>query len=119
MFKATCKMLRIPKAIEQIWARQRLLPWFHEVITSWIYEHTKRHMSRNTEAYQSFQMNIGPGDYKRVLLRHRNAVTTAVNQVVVLSCTKESEKRKVLRADLQRNVSRAYTIVSARNGSRK
>ena len=28
ILKATCKVLRIPKAIERIWARQRLMPSF-------------------------------------------------------------------------------------------
>ena len=61
LFRATCKVLRIPKAIERIWSRQRLMPWFRAVMTSWMYERAKRHMSRNTEAYQSFQLDIGPG----------------------------------------------------------
>ena len=34
LFRTTCKVLRIPKAIEIIWSRQRLMPWFHEVMTS-------------------------------------------------------------------------------------
>ena len=51
LFKTTWKVLRKPKAIEKIWARQRLMPWFRDVMTSWIYEHAKRHMSRNTKAY--------------------------------------------------------------------
>ena len=50
-------------------------------MTSWMYERAKRHMSRNTEAYQSFKLDIGPGAYKRAFLTHRNAVTTAVNRV--------------------------------------
>ena len=50
LFRTTCKVLRIPKAIERIWSRQRLMPWFRAVMTSWMYERAKRHMSRNTEA---------------------------------------------------------------------
>ena len=61
LFRTTCKVLRIPKAIERIWSRQRLMPWFRAVMTSWMYERAKRHMSRNTEAYQSFQLDIGLG----------------------------------------------------------
>ena len=70
LFRTTCKVLRIPKAIERIWSRQRLMPWFRAVMTSWMYERAKRHMSRNTEAYQSFQLDIGPGAYKRAFLTH-------------------------------------------------
>ena len=65
LFRTTCKVLRIPKAIERIWSRQRLMPWFRAVMTSWMYERAKRHMSRNTEAYQSFPRDIGPVAYKR------------------------------------------------------
>ena len=54
LFKTTWKVLRKPKAIEKIWARQKLMTWFRAVMTSWMYEHAKRHMSRNTKAYQSF-----------------------------------------------------------------
>ena len=31
LFRTTCKVLRIPKAIERIWSRQRLMPWFRSV----------------------------------------------------------------------------------------
>ena len=34
LFKTTCKVLRISKAIERIWARQRLMPWFRAVMTA-------------------------------------------------------------------------------------
>ena len=81
------------------------MPWFHAVMTSWMYERAKRHMSRNTEDYQSFQLDIGPGAYKRAFLTHRNAVTTAVKRVAGAPCVTEDEKKEVLRADLERNVS--------------
>ena len=98
--KTTCKILRIPKAIERICAKQRLMPWFRAVMKLWMYEGAKRHMSRNTEAYQSFQLSIGPGAYKRAFLTQRNAVTTAVKQVAGMPCTTENEKKEVLRDDL-------------------
>ena len=60
LFRTTCKVLRKPKARESIWARQRLMPWFRAVMTSGVYEHPKRHRSQNTEAYQPFQLDIGP-----------------------------------------------------------
>ena len=102
LFRTTCKILRIPKAIERIWSRQRLMPWFRAVMKSWTYERAKRHMSRNTEAYQSFQLDIGPGAYKRAFLTHRNAVITAVKRVAGAPCVTENEKRDVLLADLER-----------------
>ena len=42
LFRSTCKVLRIPKAIEKISRRQRLMAWFRAVVTSWMYERAKR-----------------------------------------------------------------------------
>ena len=33
LFRTTCRVLRISKAIGRIWARQRLMPWFRAVMT--------------------------------------------------------------------------------------
>ena len=49
MSKTTCKILRIPK--KKFWASQRLMPWFRAVMTAWVCERAKRHLSQNTEAY--------------------------------------------------------------------
>ena len=119
LFRTTCKVLRIPKAIERIWSRQRLMPWFLAVMTSLMYKCAKRHMSRNTEAYQSFQLDIGPGVYKRAFLTHRNAVTTAVKRVAGAPFVTETEKREVLRADLERNVSLCLHNSFCRNREQK
>ena len=56
-------------------------------MTAWVYERAKSHMAQKTEAYQPFQLDIGPGTYERVFLLHRNAVTTAVTRVAGMSCT--------------------------------
>ena len=119
LFRTTCKVLRIPKAMERIWSRQRLMPWFRAVMTSWMYERAKRHMSRNTEAHQSFQLDIGSWAYKRAVLTHRNAVTTAVKRVAGAPCVTETEKREVLRADLERNVSLCLHSSFFRNREQK
>ena len=66
-----------------------------------MYERAKRHMSRNTEVYQPFQLNIGPGAYKRVFLTDWNAVTTAVKRVAGAPCVTEQEKKEVLQADIE------------------
>ena len=81
------------------------MPWFRAVMTSWMHERAKRHVSRNTEAYPSFHLDIGPRPYKREFLMHRNAVTTAVKRVAEAPCVTEAEKREVLQADLEQNVS--------------
>ena len=81
-------------AIEKIWVRQRLMPWFRAAMTAWMYERAKRHMPRNTESYQSFQLGIGPGAYKRAFLTYRNAVTTVVKRVAGMSCTTEKRRRR-------------------------
>ena len=70
-----------------------------------VYERAKRHLSQNTEAYRSYQLDIEPGAYMRAFLTHRNAVTTAVKRVAGMSCTTEKERKEVLQADLERNLS--------------
>ena len=76
-------------------------------------------MSRNTEAYQSFQLDIGPGVYKRAFLTHRNAVTTAVKRIAGAACVTEAEKGEVLQADLERNVSLCLHNSFCRNRDQK
>ena len=119
LLRTACKVLRIPKAIERIWSRQSLMPWFRAVMTSWMYERAKRHMSRNTEAYQSFQLDIGTGAYKRAFLTHRNAVTTVVKRVAGAPCVTEAEKREVLRAYLEWSVSLCLHNSFCRNPEQK
>ena len=119
LLKPTCKVLRTPKAIEKIWSRQRLMPWFSAVMTSWMYDRAKRRMSRNTDAYQAFQLNIGPGAYKRALLTDRNAVTTAVKRVAGKPCTTENEIKEFSGFDLERNVSLCLHNSFCRNREQK
>ena len=88
-------------------------------MTSWIYERAKRRMSSNTEAYQPSQLNIGPGAYKRVFLTHRNAVTTAVKRVAGTPCVTDQEKKDVLQAELERNVSLRLHSSFCRNREQK
>ena len=84
LFKTTCKILRILKEMERIWARQRLPPGFRALM-----EGAMRHMSRNTQAFRYFQLDKGQGAYKRAFLVHMKAVTTAVKRVAGMPCTTE------------------------------
>ena len=72
LFRTIWKVLRILRAIERMRARQRLMHWFRAVMTAWVYERAKRQMYRNTEAYQSFKLDIRPGAYTRAFVTHRN-----------------------------------------------
>ena len=119
LFKTTSKVLRNPKEIERIWARQRLMPWFRALMTDWVYERAKRDIFRNTEAYRSFQLDIGPGAYKRAFLTRRNAVTIAVKRAAGMSCTTERERKEVLQAVLERNVSLCLQNSFCRNREQK
>ena len=87
LFETTCKILRLRKAIERIWTRQRLMHWFRAVMTAWVYERAKHHLTQNSESYQSSQLDIGQGAYKRAFLMPRNAMTKAVKPVDGISCT--------------------------------
>ena len=87
LFETTCKILRLRKAIERIWTRQRLMHWFLAVMTAWVYERAKHHLTQISELYQSSQLDIGQGAYKRAFLTPRNAMTKAVKPVDMISCT--------------------------------
>ena len=92
------------------------MPWFRSVMTAWVYERAKRHMSRNTEAYQSSQLSIGPGSYKRAFWK---VVTTAVNRVAGMSCATEQDQKVILQADLERKVSLCLHNSLCRNREQK
>ena len=89
------------------------------MMTSWMCERAKRHMSRNTEAYQSFQLDIGTGALKRTFLTQRNAVSTAVKRVPGAPRATETENSEVLQADLERNVSLCLDDSFCRNREQK
>ena len=55
----------------------------------------------------------------RAFLTHRNAVTTAVKRVAGVPCVTETEKKEVLRADLERNVSLCLHNSFCRNREQK
>ena len=71
------------------------------------------------ETYRSFQLDIGPEAYKRAFLTHRNAVTTAVKRVAGTSCTTEKERKEVLQAELEQNVSMCLHNSFCRNREQK
>ena len=55
----------------------------------------------------------------RAFLTHRNAVTTAVKRVAGAPCVTEDEKKEVLRADLEKNVSLCLHNSFCRNREQK
>ena len=73
-------------------------------MTAWLYENAKKHMSKHSWVYSIYRLDIGAGVFKRAFVTHRNAETTAVNKT---SRTKEcdgKEREKMLKEDLERNV---------------
>ena len=80
LFETRCKSLNIPMEVEKIWARRRLMPWFRAKMTAWLSEYAKKHMPKHGRVYSGYQLNIGAGAFKRALVTHRNAVTTAVKK---------------------------------------
>ena len=88
----------------KIWARKRLMPWFRANMTAWLYEYAKKHMSKHGRVYSEYQLDIGAGAFKRALVTHRNAVTTAVKRISRTSERSGNEKAEMLKEDLERNV---------------
>ena len=95
LFETMCK---------KIWARRRLMPWFRANMTAWLYEYAKKHMSKHGRVYSGCQLDIGAGAFKRALVTHRNAVTTAVKRISRTSERSGKEKVEMLKEDLERNV---------------
>ena len=104
LFETMCKVLNIPMEVKKIWARKRLMPWFRANMTAWLYEYAKKHMSKHGRVYSEYQLDIGAGAFKRALVTHRNAVTTAVKRISRTSERSGKEKAEMLKEDLERNV---------------
>ena len=104
LFETMCKVLNIPMEVKKIWARKRLMPWFRANMTAWLYEYAKKHMSKHGRVYSEYQLDIGAGAFKRSLVTHRNAVTTAVKRISRTSERSGNEKAEMLKEDLERNV---------------
>ena len=103
LFETMCKILNIPMEVKKIWARKRLMPWFRAKMTAWLYEYAKKHMSKHGRVYSEYQLDIRAGAFKRALVTHRNAVTTAVKRISRTSERSGKEKTEMLKEDLERN----------------
>ena len=103
LFETMCKILNIPMEVKKIWARKRLMPWFRANMTAWLYEYAKKHMSKHGRVYSEYQLDIRAGAFKRALVTHRNAVTTAVKRISRTSERSGKEKTEMLKEDLERN----------------
>ena len=80
LFETTCKILNIPMEVKKIWARRRLMPWFRDNMTAWLYEYAKKHTSKRSRVYSASQLDIGAEAFRRAFVTHRNAVTTSVKK---------------------------------------
>ena len=45
--------------VKKIGARRHLMPSFRANMTAWLYEYAKKHMSKHSRMYISYQMNVG------------------------------------------------------------
>ena len=104
LFETMSKILNIPMEVRKIWARRRMMPWFRANMTAWWYEYAKKHMSKHSRVYSAYQLDIGAGAFKRAFVTHRNAVTTSVKRTSRTSERDGREKEKMLKEDLERNV---------------
>ena len=91
--------------VKKIRARRRLMPWFRANMTAWLYEYTKKHMSKNSRVYSAYQLDFGAGAFKRTFVTHWNAVTTAVKKTSRTGECDGRERKEMLREDFERNAS--------------
>ena len=52
------------------------MPWFRASMTACLYEYAKKHMSKHSRVYSSFQLDIGPEAFKRDFATHQFALIT-------------------------------------------
>ena len=66
---------------------------------------TKDHMKKHRKEYRQFLAEIGPEASKRLLLIHRNAITTGWKRVGRVSRDNTKARELILEEDLAKNVS--------------
>ena len=105
LFETSCKIFAIPMEVRHIWSRTRFFPWFRATLTSWLFMVTKDYMKKHQKEYRQFLAEIGPEDFKRPLLTHRNAITTGWKKVGRVSRDNNKARESILEEDLAKNVS--------------
>ena len=105
LFETACKVFAIPMEVRHVWSRLRFFPWFRATLTSWLYVATKDHMRKHQKEYRQFQAEIGPDAFKRLLLTHRNAITTGWKRMGRVSRDNTRARESILEEDLAKNVS--------------
>ena len=73
-------------------------------MTAWLYEYAKKHMSKHSRMYSSYQLDIGGRAFKRAFVTHRNTVTSAVKRTSRTSECDGREKEEMWKEDFERNV---------------
>ena len=68
------------------------------------YEHAKKHMSKHSRVYSSYQMDIGSEAFKRTFVTNRTKVTTALKRTLKTIDCDGRESEKLLKGDLDNNV---------------
>ena len=81
LFETACKVFAIPMEVRHVGSRIRFFPCFRATLTSWLYVVTKDHMKKHQKEYRQFLALIEPEAFKRLLLTHRKAITTAWKRV--------------------------------------
>ena len=71
---------------------------------AWLSEYAKKLMSKHSRRYCAYQLDIGAGAFKRAFVTHRSTVTTAVRRTSRTSECDGRQKEKMLKEDLERNV---------------
>ena len=105
LFETACKVFAIPMEVRHVWSRLRFFPWFRATLRSWLYMVTKDHMRKYQKEYRHFQAEIGPEAFKRLLLTHRNVITTGWKRVGRASRNNTRARESILEEDLAKNVS--------------
>ena len=66
------------------------MPCFRANTTAWLYEYSKKHMSKHNWAYSSYQMDIGSKRFKRAF-----ATTAVKKKLKTIGCDEKERKEKL------------------------
>ena len=47
--------------VKKIWDRRRLIPMFRAIMTAWLYDYAKKHISKHSRVFSAYQLDIGAG----------------------------------------------------------
>ena len=108
LFDNACKVFVIPMELRHVWGLIRFVSWFRATLTSCLFTPSKNHMKntrKSTVRKSTVLAEIGPEAFQRLLLTHRNGITTGWKRVDRVLRDKTKARETILKENPAKNVS--------------